>query len=107
MESFMSTVELAKAHGSRVVLASLIPVCDCVNNQTALRPQGKIVGLNEAIKNYAATSGSIYLNYYSALASGRDFKAELTSDGLLPNVAGYAAMAPLTGTAIADPLASK
>jgi len=107
MENFMSMVELAKVHGIRVVLASVLPVCDCFKNQTALRPQGKIIGLNGAIKDYAAKSGSVYLNYYSALASGRDFKKELTSDGLLPNAAGYAVMAPLAEQAIADALAAK
>ena len=107
MENFMSMVELAKVHGIRVVLASVLPVCDCFRNQTALRPQGKIIGMNGTIKDYAAKSGSVYLNYYSALASGRDFKKELTSDGLLPNAAGYAVMAPLAEQAIAAALAAK
>ncbi len=38
-ENFMSMVELAKANGIRVVLASVPPVCDCFTNQTARRPQ--------------------------------------------------------------------
>ncbi len=104
MDNIMSMAELAKAHGIRVILASVLPVCNCFKNQTALRPQGKIIGLNGAIKAYAAQSGSTYLNYYSALASGRDFKKELTSDGLLPNAEGYAAMTPLADKAIADVL---
>jgi lysophospholipase L1-like esterase len=106
-ENFMSMVELAKVNGIRVVLASLTPVCDCFKNQTALRPQGKIIGLNGWIKDYAASSASVYLNYYSALADGRNFKKELTSDGLLPNEAGYAVMAPLAEKAIAEALSAK
>jgi hypothetical protein len=47
----------------------------------------------------------VYLNYYSALVNGRDFKRELTIDGLLPNGAGYAVMAPLAEEAIAEALA--
>jgi lysophospholipase L1-like esterase len=104
-ENFMSMVELAKVHGIRVVLASVLPVCDCVKNQTALRPQGKIIGLNGWIKDYAAQSGSVYLNYYSALADGRNFKKDLTVDGLLPNDAGYRVLAPLAEKAIAEALA--
>jgi len=107
MENFMSMTELAKVHGIRVVIASVLPVCDCFKNQTALRPQGKIIALNGTIKSYAEHSGAVYLNYYSALASGRDFKKELTSDGLLPNQAGYAAMAPLAERAIAQALEGK
>jgi len=49
-------------------------------------------------------SGSVYLNYYAALANGRDFKKGLTSDGLLPNDAGYAVMAPMAEQAIAQAL---
>ena len=60
-ENFMSMVELAKFNGIRVVLASVTPVCDCFTNQTARRPQGKIIGLNGWIKDYAARSGSVYL----------------------------------------------
>jgi lysophospholipase L1-like esterase len=106
-ENVMSMVELAKVNGIRVVLTSVTPVCDCFKNQTALRPQGKIIGLNGWIKEYAAHSNSIYLDYYSALAEGRNFKKELTSDGLLPNEAGYAVMAPLAEKAIAEALAGK
>ncbi len=106
-ENIMSMVELAKANGIRVVLASVTPVCDCFTKQTGLRPQGKIIGLNGWIKRYAAESGSVYLNYYSALANGRDFRKEMTVDGLLPNDAGYRAMAPLAEQAITQALASK
>ena len=106
-ENVMSMVELAKANGIRVVLASVTPVCDCFTRQTGLRPQGKIIGLNGWIKRYAAQSGSVYLNYYSVLAEGRDFRKEMTVDGLLPNDAGYRAMAPLAEQAIAQALGSK
>jgi lysophospholipase L1-like esterase len=106
-ENLTSMVELAKVNGIRVILASVTPVCDCYRNQTALRPQGKIIGLNGWIKDYAARSGSIYLDYYSALVDGRNFKKELTSDGLLPNEAGYTVMAPLAQRAIVEALAAK
>lgn len=107
LENFMSMTELAKVHGIRVVLASVLPVCDCVKNQTALRPQGKIIGLNGSIKSYAVRSGSVYLDYYSALAAGRDFKKDLTSDGLVPNRAGYSVMVPIAEKAIAQALDGK
>ena len=106
-ENFMSMVEIAKANGIRVVLASITPVCDCFTKQTGVRPQGKIIGLNGWIKDYAAESGSTFLDYYSALADGRNFKRELTADGLLPNDAGYQVMAPLAEKAIAEALAKK
>jgi lysophospholipase L1-like esterase len=106
-ENFTSMVELAKANGIRVVLASVTPVCDCFTRQTGLRPQGKIIGLNGWIKDYAAKSDSVYVDYYSALADGRNLKKELTVDGLVPNDGGYSVMAPLAEKAIADALAKR
>jgi len=100
-ENFMSMVELAKFNGIRVVLASVTPVSDAYKNQTSLRPQGKIIGLNGWIKEYAVESGSVYLDLYSGLAEGRNFKKDLTVDGLLPNEAGYRVMAALAEQAIA------
>ena len=52
----------------------------------------------------AASSGSVYLDYYSALAEGRNMKKEYTADGLLPNDAGYEVMAGLAEKAIARAL---
>jgi lysophospholipase L1-like esterase len=106
-DNIVSMTELAKANGIRVVLASITPVCDCFKEQTAVRPQSKIAALNGWIREYAERSGSVYLNYYSALAEGRDFKQPLTSDGLLPNDAGYEIMAALAEQAIARALATR
>ena len=108
LDHLRSMTELAKVHGIRVVLASATPVCDCfAADQTPLRPQGKIIGLNGAIRDYAAASGAVYLNLYTALATGRDFRKELTVDGFLPNDAGYAVMTPLAEQAIARALEEK
>jgi lysophospholipase L1-like esterase len=104
IENFQSMVELAQANGIAVVLASLLPVCDCGTNQTALRPVGKILGMNGWLRDYAEKTGSVYLDYYSALAERRAFKREWTKDGLLPNDAGYAVMAPLAEEAITKAL---
>jgi len=106
-ENLTSMVTLAKANGIRVVLAAVTPVCDCFTRQTGLRPQGKIIGLNGWIRDFAASSGAVYLDYYRALVDGRDFKKELTKDGLLPNDAGYSVMAPLAVKAIAEALGRK
>jgi lysophospholipase L1-like esterase len=96
----MSMTELAKANGIRVVLASITPVCDCATVQTEVRPPAKIADWNDWIKQYAAISGSTYLDYYSALAAGRNFRSALTVDGVLPNDAGYGVMEPLAERAI-------
>jgi len=106
-ENFMSMTDLAKANGISVVLSSVTPVCDCFRVLIDRRPPGKIMGINRWLKQYAARSGSVYLDYYSVLAEGRVMKKELTEDGLIPNDAGYAAMAPLAEQAIAQALGKR
>src|SRR5229473_2993176 len=56
-DNLKSMVELAKANGIRVVLASLLPVCDYIKPQTARRPPEKIIELNAWMKEYAAKNG--------------------------------------------------
>jgi lysophospholipase L1-like esterase len=102
-------VELAKAHKIAVALASLLPVCDCKNSpdgkpikRTQDRPPQAILLLNQRIAALARKSGALYLDYFSALVDDKGaLKAALTDDGLHPNAAGYALMAPLAEKAIA------
>jgi lysophospholipase L1-like esterase len=107
--NFTSMVELAHANGIRVVLSSILPV----HNYTPaseltfpLRPPEKIAALNAWLKSYAATTGSVYLDYFSAMIDERGFlKRELAPDGLHPIKAGLAIMAPLAQQAIDKALA--
>ena len=103
-DNIMSMTELAKANGIAVVLASLLPVCDCVTDQTSRRSPIRLGDFNEWLQEYAKTSGAVYLDYFTALSDARSFKPELTSDGLVPNAKGYAVMAPLAEAAIAKAL---
>jgi lysophospholipase L1-like esterase len=109
-----SMSELAHAHGIRLVLSSVTPVRDLDTAdgkkivQTERRPPEKILAVNEWIKKYAADHGDVYLDYFGAMADEKGFlKADLTYDGLHPNAAGYAVMAPLAEKAIAQALATK
>jgi len=100
--------ELARAHGIRVVLSSVMPVRDGVINkegerlvQTKKRPPETIVTLNDWIKKYAAANHLVYLDYFSAMVDDQGFlKAETTYDGLHPSAQGYVVMAPLAEKAI-------
>lgn len=100
--------ELARAHGVRVVLSSVMPVRDGLKTkdgvplvQTKKRPPETISALNEWIKKYAAANHLVYLDYFSAMVDAQGFlKAEITYDGLHPNAQGYVVMAPLAEKAI-------
>ena len=103
--NLMSMAELAKANGIRVVLSSVMPVCDYIRPQTEKRPPASILALNLWMKDYASKNGFVYLDYYAALIDDAGmFKKELTYDGLHPNDAGYAVMGPLAEQAIAKAL---
>jgi lysophospholipase L1-like esterase len=106
-ENLMSMVDLAEANGIRVVLASMLPVSDHSTKQTVHRPVGKLVGLNEWLKEYAEQTHSGYLDYYSPLVENRAFKKELTVDGFLPNEAGYRVMAEAAERAVTAALGDR
>ncbi len=108
-----SMSELARVHGIRVVLASLLPVLDGKLDgsgrpivQTKARSPEAIRTLNGWLAEYARANDCVYLDYFSAMvdSEGR-LKAGLTGDGLHPNAAGYLVMAPLAEKAIAEALA--
>jgi acyl-CoA thioesterase I len=103
-DNLKSMVELAKRNGIRVVMASLLPAFQ-YSWRPDLAPVEKIRALNDWIKDYAAKEGLVFLDYYSALADDkRGLKADLSVDGVHPNKAGYAVMAPLAEKAIAAAL---
>jgi lysophospholipase L1-like esterase len=107
-----SMADLARAHGIKVVLASLLPVSDGKKDaagkdlvRTTQRPPETIRALNQWLADYARTSGHVYLDYFSATADARGLlRPELNDDGLHPTAAGYAVMAPLAEKAIAQAL---
>jgi lysophospholipase L1-like esterase len=103
-----SMAELARANGIKVVMASVMPVTDALKPQTVRRPPEKIRALNDWIKAYAARTGAVYLDYYSAMVDDKGMlRTELTYDGLHPNDAGYDLIQPLAQKAITRALSSK
>ena len=106
-DNIASMADIAQANGIRVVLASVLPAFDYPWKR-GMEPAPKIVALNAWLKQYAASRGAVYLDYHSAMRDERDgLRAELTSDGVHPNEAGYRMMAPLAERAIGEALRKK
>jgi acyl-CoA thioesterase-1 len=102
-----SMVELAHVNGIKVVLASVLPAAR-YPWRPDIEPVEKIRALNAWIKEYAAQSGSVFLDYFDAMADPRSgLKPALSEDGVHPTPAGYALMAPLAEKAIARALGKK
>jgi lysophospholipase L1-like esterase len=107
-ENLASMAELARAHGIQVVLSSVMPVSNYGHDSNgnpldirSKRPPEQILELNAWIKKYAAEKGCVYLDYFSAMVDDQGLlRKELSEDGLHPNSAGYAVMAPLAEKAI-------
>jgi lysophospholipase L1-like esterase len=114
-QNLADMAELAKVHGIRVVLASILPVSDDKRDaggqpliRTKDRPPATLRALNEWIARYAQQEGHVYLDYAKVVGDGGFvLKPELNDDGLHPNAAGYALMAPLAEDAIARALGKR
>jgi lysophospholipase L1-like esterase len=103
-DNLQSMAELGKANHIRIIVASVLPASDYPWRK-GLDPAPKILALNTWIRNYCAADHLIYLDYYGTMA-GPDggMKPGISKDGVHPNAAGYAIMAPLAERAIAQAL---
>jgi lysophospholipase L1-like esterase len=111
-DNLSSMSELARANGIKVVLASLLPVADDKKDnagkpilRTGDRPPETLRQLNTWIAEYARKNRHVFLDYHQAVADAQGaLRVDLNNDGLHPNAAGYALMAPLAEKAIAAAL---
>ena len=120
-ENLKAMTELAQKHGIQVILCALLPISDYAPMpmargnplqaadgprpkliQSTRRPPSQIVQLNQWLKNYAASAGADYADYFSAVVDDKGMLKEgFSDDGLHPNTKGYALMAPVAEAAIA------
>ena len=109
-----SMAELARVHGIRVVLSSILPVsayhvAPNGTPQTLLRPMSRIRAINDWMKAYAAREKHVYLDYWTPamVDDTGHLRTELSGDDLHPNAQGYAVMGPLAEAAIKQALAQR
>ncbi|GGE74637.1 SGNH/GDSL hydrolase family protein [Sphingomonas prati] len=99
--------ELAKAHGIKVIIAS-IPPAAAFRWSPRTRPVPQIAALNRRLADYARRNGFTYVDYHPVLATPEGaMKPGLASDGVHPTPAGYAAMRPVALAAIAKTLGGR
>jgi len=106
--NYASFAELAKAHGIRVVLSSVLPINNYSPESQELfadRSPAKILELNKWLKEYCVANGLVYLDYFTPMVDEQGLlKRNLAGDGLHPNKTGYSIMAPLAEAAIGKAL---
>jgi lysophospholipase L1-like esterase len=99
-----SMVDLALAHGIRVVVGSVLPATDFWWYR-GLNPGPRIVALNAWLKAYARSRRLVYVDYYAAMTDGAlGIQPALAPDGVHPSAQGYRVMAPLAEAGIAAAL---
>jgi lysophospholipase L1-like esterase len=102
-----SMVELAGAHGIRVILGS-IPPAGAFSWRPAMRPGPRIRELNDWLRGYAARRGLSYVDYHTALAGpAGELRATLANEGVHPNRDGYVIMRRLAEAALAGAPAAR
>jgi lysophospholipase L1-like esterase len=103
-DNLRSMVELARLHGIRVVLSSVLPALD-YPWRPGLEPRDKISALNHWMSGFCAQNDVVYLDYYSAMADANlGMRPGLSKDGIHPTEAGYSVMDPLAEGAIRQAL---
>lgn len=98
--NIQSMVELARRHGLRVVLASILPT-ERFDWRPELKPAQAVREMNTWLRAYAASEGLVYADYYTPMATASGgLKPALGPDGVHPNEAGYVLMEPIAREAI-------
>lgn len=93
--NIQSMAELAKAHGIKVIIASIPPAGSFPWAQDK-KPVPQIAAMNHWLADYARASGFTYIDYHGAMAQADGaMKPGLADDGVHPTKAGYAIMRPL------------
>ena len=99
--NIQTMAELARAHGIKVILASVPPAASFPWSPDK-RPVPQIAALNAWLRSYAKANGFTYVDYHAALATPEGaMKPGYASDGVHPTPQGYAMMRPLALAAIA------
>jgi acyl-CoA thioesterase I len=102
--NFTDLAELARAHNIHLIFSSILPVHNYTPKSQdffAQRPMSRILVLNKWLKDYCLKNDLTYLDYFTAMVDDKGLlKRDLADDGLHPNQAGFAVMAPLAEKAI-------
>lgn len=105
---YASFAQLARSNSIRVIFSSVLPINGYTRralNFFIQRSPEKILALNDWLKKYCDQNGIVYLDYFSPMVDDHGYlKQDLTEDGLHPNAAGFALMAPLAQAAITKAL---
>ncbi|MDN3586758.1 GDSL-type esterase/lipase family protein [Pedobacter aquatilis] len=101
LDNVKTMTELARKHNIKVIVCKYLPVYEYPWNKNLKNVAAQIISLNEEIVAYAKKEHLTVLDYFTPLVDERNGqKAEYTTDGVHPNLAGYKVMEVVTNEAI-------
>jgi lysophospholipase L1-like esterase len=100
--NILAMIALARTHGLRVIIASIPPMRTVPWRSEVENPAARVIELNRWLSTLAGEQRLIYADYHAVLAApDGGLHAAFTSDGVHLTDAGYAALRPAVGAAIA------
>lgn len=100
-DNLLTMGELATQHGTSVFVATMTPTCDCVRPLSGLRTVARIRELNALLAAMCTQHHWTLIDLNTPLADADGhMRPELTVDGVHPNDAGYALLAPVIEKAL-------
>lgn len=104
MDNIKSMAELARQNNIKVILCKYVPIAEYPWRK-GVHPAERIMHLNALITAYAEKEHLALLDYFTPLVNDQNGqKADLTTDGVHPNLKGYKALEPVTDKVIASVL---
>lgn len=80
---------IAKGNGIVPIVCSVLP-CDTIPWNKRIKPADKVIALNKMLKQYAAETGIVYVDFYTSMTTDKGgMKPEYTEDGCHPEAVGY------------------
>ncbi len=95
-DNIFSMSNLAKVHGIKVILSSILPVYKYEWAKEIKDVPSIILAINDKLKEFAISNNMEYLDYYSTVVDARGgLMEEYSPDGVHPNIKGYEVMSDL------------
>jgi lysophospholipase L1-like esterase/dienelactone hydrolase len=108
MGNIQSMVEIAKAHGIKVIMASVLPATNFEWRRSVGNRSDMIVDLNKRLKAYADKNKIPFIDYHSAMKNEKNgMNSDMAEDGVHPTMKGFKIMETLVGEAIGKVLKEK
>ncbi|MDW3647337.1 MAG: GDSL-type esterase/lipase family protein [Bacteroidia bacterium] len=96
MSNIISMVEIARANGIKVLLASVLPATKFEWKRALGDRSTMILDLNDRIKSYANKEEIPYVDYHSAMKNEQNgMDPDIAADGVHPSLKGYGIMKSL------------